>query len=241
MRIKINGRALRAAREKKRLTVGKASTEAGVSRRAIYTHEGRDESSIEMANAEALAEVYGIDLTTILLDHDSATTPNPPPTAPPATDAIPPPRVQRAPSRLDALASREPPSRDARIIDARRLKQLLTAFATFENDRFTVEGRIDEHRAISKAEARLLGTIAGRGGRFHVMRPVVGAEELGITVHTTRGEDTRALMAARGKNVKLEVRVHVAPHDQEDGFVFFLGEAPSPWALVVEEIVTVDA
>lgn len=243
MRVNIKGRVLRAARRAKRLTVDETATKAGVSPRTIHTHEGRDVSSIEVANAEALATVVGLDVAALLVADDAPTAGAPAASAPvagaPAAGEIPPPRVQRAPSRLDALAAREPAS-DGRTIDARKLKQLLTAFATFENERFLVEGRVDEHRAITKAEARLLGTKAGLGGRFHVMRPVVDAEELGITVHTTRGDDTRALMAARGKSAKLEVRVVVAAEEEPDGFVFFLGAAPSPWALAVVELVAVD-
>ena len=36
--------------------------------------------------------------------------------------------------------------------------------------------------------------------------------------------------------MRLEVRVVVAPHDEVDGFVFFLSPTLTPWALVVEAI-----
>ncbi len=210
------------------MTVEKLAGRAGVSARTVYTLEKSARARSSVVTAESLEGALEMENGALLV-HDAADEAS--------VDAIPPPRVKRAPSRLDALAAREPPAPPSDTtppMTARAMKRLLTAFAIYEGERYVVDGRLDEHRALTKVEARLLGTKVGVGGRFHVMRVVVGTEELGITVHTMRAAETRALLAKKGKPVRLEVRVVVAPDDEVDGFVFFLSPTLTPWALVVE-------
>lgn len=230
MHVFVNGERLRARRLARRTTVDKLAERAGVSARTLHTLEKSARVRSTVVTAESLAGALEMEEGALLVRDDDEDA---------SADAIPPPRVKRAPSRLDALAAREPPTPPSDTpppMTARAMKRLLTAFAIYEGERYIVDGRLDDHRALTKAEARLLGTKVGVGGRFHVMRVVVGTEELGITVHTTRAADTRALLARKGKPVRLEVRVLVAPDDEVDGFVFFRSPTLTPWALVVEAI-----
>ncbi len=250
MRVFVNGELLRAKRIAKRWTLETLARKAGVSARTVQNVETSARSRATLVTAELLAQALGMETDALFVNDNNAEPSDAPREAAAAAgvvaspDAIPPPRAKRAPSRLDALAAREPPVPDSPAatngalvpVTARRLQDLLTGFAMYEGDRYIVEGRVDAQRALTKTEARLLGTKVGIGGRFHIMRPVVGTEELGITVHTMRAADTRALLAKKNETVRLEVRVVVPSHDDDDGFVFFLSPTPSPWALVVEAI-----
>jgi hypothetical protein len=230
---------------------------SGVSLRTLRDLESEDRTA-RIATIECLAKAYGVEPRDLARPVHGAADPKPrrrasaPPPAPAAPVPVPAYGVTQLPkqTRLEQLVvlerALEPmaplTTRGVNVppLDAKKYQDIFTAYAPHEGGVFYVTGRVDLQRGISREEAALLGTRSGVGARFHFVRDVAPGHEIGMTVHTARGEDTVALQEALGAQATAVVRVVLAPEEtvtRGEGFTFFMSERPRPWALRVEHVV----
>jgi transcriptional regulator with XRE-family HTH domain len=131
-------------------------------------------------------------------------------------------------------------------LTAKRLQDVLTAYALHDGARFALSGKVDGMRGIAPAEATLLGSRGGVAARFHIVKEVVPGQPVGVTVHTAERAHTDALQKHYGGAVTLQLRVLIVPGEPRDdgpGFSSFITRLTTkrPWTFVVEDVVPDDA
>ncbi len=135
----------------------------------------------------------------------------------------------------------------AETLTAKRLQDVLTAYALYDGARFRLTGKVDGMRGLPPDEAALLGSRGGVAARFHIVKDVVPGQPVGVTVHAAAAEHTQALQASyRAGEVKLVLRVVLVegePRDDGPGFSSFITRLTTkrPWTFLVEEVAVAGA
>jgi transcriptional regulator with XRE-family HTH domain len=251
--------ALRKFREAAGHTIYTLALRVGISERQIRRLESEEPPSVIFgSNLYALASALGCtkeDLATWTARRPRRSTAENAPTEPPKTRA----RTQSAvkPKNLSELAELERSLRlregiEVRpiettlgsfdLLDAERLSECHTQFGAYENHRFLVVGRIEQHKALSYAAAKILKTETGIGARFELGREIAYDVPLIVGVITTTAEHTLGLLdvARLPSAAAVIARVHVArPKGHWKGFAPTNGQnEPLPFAFVVETVLS---
>jgi transcriptional regulator with XRE-family HTH domain len=244
----VNPEGLVRARLHQLLKQEDLAQKANVSVRGIRSYE-RKEQRVQLDTLTFLAEALKVSVKDIAVLRPSSS-----PSAPPAAAAKPPeapfsPLPPRTPLEtlvdLERDAGIEPSSvktahGPAETLTAKRLQDVLTAYALHDGDRFVLTGKVDGMRGIAPDEARLLGSRGGVAARFHFVKEVVPGKPVGVTVHCAERAHTKLLQALYGKLATVVVRVVLVPGEPRDdgpGFTSFITRIAfkRPWTFVVEE------
>jgi transcriptional regulator with XRE-family HTH domain len=254
----VSPQALSRARLDQLLSQEQLAKKAGVSVRSIQGYERR-EQRVKLATLQFLAKALAVEVRDIAILRTASgaakkVTPGrasgspPAPEAPAAAPSVLPPRTQLetlvdleraaniAPVQIDT------PRGPLETLTAKRLQDVLTAYALHDGARFSLTGKVDGMRGIAPAEATLLGSRGGVAARFHIVKEVVPGQPVGVTVHTAERAHTDALQKHYGSAVTLELRVVLVPGEPRDdgpGFSSFITRLTTkrPWTFVVEEVV----
>ena len=256
----VSSGALSRARLDQLLSQGQLAKKSGVSERSIRGYE-RSDQRVRLETLQCLAKALSVEVRDIaaLRTSDSGAAKKPvrstAPGAPAAAASSPsvlPPRTQLE-TLVDveraagiAPAPVETPRGPVEILTAKRLQDVLTAYALHDGARFALAGKVDGMRGIAPAEAALLGSRGGVAARFHIVKEVVPGQPVGVTVHTAAREHTDALQKHYGAMVTLHLRVVLVPgepRDDEPGFSSFITRLTTkrPWTFVVEEVAPAEA
>ena len=228
---------------------------SGVSVRSIRRYEG-SELRVKLDTLQCLAKALSVEVRDIAVLRSNATPSAKSPAAgssaarelsPPAPPSVLPPRTQ-----LETLVDVERAAGIAPLhvetalgvvetLTAKRLQDVLTAYALHDGARFSLSGKVDGMRGIAPAEATLLGSRGGVAARFHIVKEVVPGQPVGVTVHTAERAHTDALQKHYGGAVTLQLRVVIVPGEPRDdgpGFSSFITRLTTkrPWTFVVEEV-----
>jgi transcriptional regulator with XRE-family HTH domain len=246
----VSPRKLSRARVDQLLTQDQLSKKSGVSLRSIQGYE-RKEQRVRIETLNLLAKTLEIQVREIATlrtaGGDDSHFPSPP-----TKPGIPAPAVLLPRTQLETLvdleraagiapAPVERPGGTFEPLTAKRLQDVLTAYALHEGARFCLSGRVDGMRGLPPDEATLLGSRGGVAARFHILKEVVPGKPVGVTVHTARKEETERLQQRYGADVMLFLRVLVVPGEPRDdgpGFSSFITRiaAKRPWTFVVDEV-----
>jgi transcriptional regulator with XRE-family HTH domain len=246
---------LRRLRERLAWSAELLAAKTGVSDRAIRAIESaHPPKTVRASTVAALAKALGSTpevLATWVSTLSAAAALPPAPPAPP----VPPPSAASAGLPSSTLAQRarlerqlggharrvSTPTGDYPLLGPDRLNRLYTHFLDYEDERFAVVGRIEDHRGMPEPAATVLAATMGRGARFLMTRAVTAAVPFYATVFTVDGKHTRRLMRHYDDETTATVIVRVVvaePKGEWKGFfIFEKTPRPWPWALRVEEVV----
>jgi transcriptional regulator with XRE-family HTH domain len=245
----VSSQGLVRARQALLISQDELATKSGVSVRSIRAYE-RKEERVRFETLQCLAKALSVDVKAIArlraeergTDAKSA----PQPASPPSTSVLPPRTQLETLVDLEHAAGIRPPPLatprgPAEVLTAKRLQDVLTAYALHEGARFSLTGRVKSMRGIAPDEAKLLGSKGGVAARFHVLKDVVPGEVVGVTVHTAERAHTERLQKLYESEVTLTVRVVLVPGEPRDdgpGFSSFITRlaVKRPWTFLVEDV-----
>jgi transcriptional regulator with XRE-family HTH domain len=249
----IDAPKLTARRIARGMTSADLARRAGISVRTLGRYQSGAVKLAEFENVRYLASVLHVGVEAIARPADE-----PPPAAPPPPDGAPspyapPPERARllATTQLESIVALEatlPPPRPVvyegapvPVLNARRLQNLFSAFATYDGERFAVVGFIGKQRGASPAEAKMIASRHGVAVRFLLVRDITDGVDIKVTVHTAKARETRLLQRAHEeeREVCVIVKVWLAPDEavkEGVGFELFMSPKPLPWGLVVEAV-----
>jgi transcriptional regulator with XRE-family HTH domain len=250
----VDGQKLAARRIARGMTCAALAGRAGISVRTLGRYErAGGETLAEIALLRCVAKALHVAVEAIATPAPGAAVPPTLADGSPNPYALSPERARLvATTQLEnivALEARLPPPKPIEhrgdtfmVLTARTLQNVLSAFATYEGERFAVKGVAAKQRGASVTEAKMIGSRHGVAVRFLLVREISDGVDIKVTVHTTRARDTRFLQKAleEERETCAFVRVVLAPEDvvnAEKGFEAFLSPKPLPWGFVVEAVV----
>lgn len=245
---KIRSAELRRRRIERIMTIAELARLAIVSVRTIQALEKSD-LKVTVATVDGLARALGCqraDIATAIVASNAA----PPKSAPRKLDgaktSAPGERV-RMPDLIAigrTLPEPEPVEIDGELIavlTVLKYNQCFSAYVARHGERYAIEGMVESDHGLTPAEAALLGARSGESARFEIRVPVGDdGHTLCVTVHTDRAVTTIDMQDAAHKTALCVVRL-VALDDLRagEGLTCFMRERPSPWCLIVEQVVRV--
>ena len=238
----VSPEGLSRARQVQLITQEELAKRSGVSVRSIRKYE-QVEQRVQFDTLQCLAKALATEVKNIatLRKRGEIARQSEPPRAPEPGSPHP------ARTQLETLVDLERAAGivalpgEAETLTAKRLQDVFTAYALHDGALFLLEGRVDGMRGIAPDEAKLLGSRGGVAARFHVLKPVVPGQSVGVTVHTAERAHTTKLQALYGERARLLVRVKVVPGEPRDdgpGFSSFITRLTTkrPWTFVVESV-----
>jgi transcriptional regulator with XRE-family HTH domain len=128
------------------------------------------------------------------------------------------------------------------LLGAERSLEIDAQYGAFEGQPFLVVGRVEHHKPLPPAAAKVLGAKSGVGGRFQITRALFYEIAFGASVLTATAELTRLLLEKHRQGATADVVVRVVverPRKSWKGFVGLGSDArPVPYAFLVERLVT---
>jgi transcriptional regulator with XRE-family HTH domain len=233
--------ALSRARQAQLLNQEELAKKSGVSVRSIRAYE-RSSQPVRIETLQCLAKALSVGVKEIagLRARHASASPGP----------VPSPLPERTP--LETLVDLERTAGitaapvatalgTAETLTAKRLQDVLTAYALHDGARFALTGKVAGMRGIAPGEAKLLGSRGGVAARFHVLKEIAPGKEFGVTVHSADRSHTGALQRLYGAHAAILVRVLLVPGEPTDdgpGFSSFITRLTTkrPWTFVVEEV-----
>jgi transcriptional regulator with XRE-family HTH domain len=248
------GEKLAARRIARKLTVEQLAKKAGISERTQRRYESEAGVLGDIDRLGCVAKVLGVPIEAIA---QPETAPEPVPlVAREKNDSpyAPPPERAKlvAETQLEkivALEARLPPPKpvlhegaQVPVLTAREFQNVLSAFATFEGERFALTGTIVKQRGSSPFEAQTLGARYGTCTRFLFVRKLTDGADIQVTVLTAKPKETRAMQRAFAEEREVCAIARVVLVAEEayaagKGFDAFLSPRPLPWGFVVEAVV----
>lgn len=252
--VRIDPKALAAARVARAMSVTELARRAGVGERTIRRRE-REGGEVERSTARLLATALGKSLESLLAKaprseriarSERADKPEKAARSEPAKSSAAAKSARRAwpprLSHLDATVHAEAKAGAPEIalgdglvlLGAKGLRALFSFAKHHAGRRFVVRGRVDRSDEASDAECRELGVEAGDVVRFLVVREVAPGWSLAVTVHAGGVEMVEELLDRVPVG---EVDVVVVVALGAPVFRFFGVGRERPWALWVMDVV----
>jgi transcriptional regulator with XRE-family HTH domain len=251
--------ALARARLNQLLSQEDLAKKSGVSVRSIRAYEKR-EQGVKLDTLRCLAKALACEIRELAAVRPTAgkeaakktkapasTPPDPPVAALAPTPSVLPPRtpletlvdLERA-AGIDSASPESAPG-GVEVLTAKRLQDIMTAYALHDGARFSLTGKVDGMRGLPPGEPELLGSRHGIAARFHIVKEIVPGQPVGVTVHTAKAEHTKLLQKNYGTEpITARLRVVLAPGEPADdaGFSCFISRHAykRPWTFLVEEV-----
>ncbi len=249
----VDAQKLTARRIARGMTSSELAKRAGISTRSVGRYESGASKLAQMESLRCLARALLVTVEAIAHPADEVTSVVPPPPDGTPNPYAPLPERARllATTQLESIVALEatlphaPPvtyeGAAVPVLNARRLQNVFSAFATYEAERFAIIGVIGKQRGASPAEAKMIGSRHGVAVRFLLVRAITDGVDIKVTVHTAKARETRLLQKAHEdeREVTVIVKVALAPDEvvkEQAGFEFFMSPKPLPWGFVVEAV-----
>jgi transcriptional regulator with XRE-family HTH domain len=239
--VPVNG-ALRTLRTERRLEIRELARCAGIREQTIYLHESdKAPGTMRHDTVMRIAKALGCPPESFVRWQppgiDSSVDPN----ALPRLDTLT--GDARDDAALGGPTTVKIGAVSYMLLRPTLLYECKTACAIHSGHEVVIVGRVEAHRSISAATARILSVGAGAGAGFLLGRRLSETATLFATVYTNQLEHTRALLGHFRDRQKIVIiaRVFVPePTDGWGGFSFIEDKVkePRPFAFVAERILT---